>query len=134
MRIQTQIYLGWTPILAVVIDGSRNVLQVTGWEGGSGTVPATGLYVGATGYVPLIANAVNIKGQDGSAGATGTSYTHTQGVVASTWNVTHNLGYFPAVTIVDSADTQVVGDIQYTSPDTLIITFSTAFSGKAYMS
>lgn len=65
MNIYANVVLGWTPILAVVADGSREVLEVTGWTGGSGTAPATGVYVGATGYVSNIALAVDIKGSDG---------------------------------------------------------------------
>jgi hypothetical protein len=65
MRVQAYVYLGWSPILAVVADGARRVLQVTGWSGGSGTAPATGLYVGATGYVSNIADAVDIRGDSG---------------------------------------------------------------------
>ena len=62
---------GWTPVFAVVVDGSRNVLQVVDWTGGSGTKPVTGKYVGATGLVTLIADAVNIRGAQGAAGAAG---------------------------------------------------------------
>ncbi len=68
MNIYANVVLGWTPILAVVADGSREVLEVTGWTGGSGTAPATGVYVGATGYVSNIALAVDIKGSSGSGG------------------------------------------------------------------
>ncbi len=67
MRLQSYINLGFNPVLAVVNDGARRVLQVTGWIGGTGTAPATGLYVGATDYVSLIANAVDIRGASGSA-------------------------------------------------------------------
>ena len=33
---------GWSPVLAVVSDSARRVLQVTGWTGGTGTPPASG--------------------------------------------------------------------------------------------
>lgn len=61
MRLQAYVYLGWSPILAVVADGNRKVYQVTGWVGGTGTAPATGLYIGATGFESNIANAVDIS-------------------------------------------------------------------------
>jgi hypothetical protein len=67
MRLQAYVYLGWSPVLAVVSDGARRVLQVTGWLGGSGTAPATGLYVGATQYESNIANGVDISGGGGEA-------------------------------------------------------------------
>jgi hypothetical protein len=62
---------GWSPVLAVVSDGERRVLQVADWQGGTGTKPATGLYVGTAGLVALIANAVDVRGAAGAAGATG---------------------------------------------------------------
>lgn len=62
MNIFANVVLGWTPILAVATDGSRKVLEVTGWTGGSGTAPATGVYVGTSGYVANIASAVDISG------------------------------------------------------------------------
>lgn len=66
MRLQAYVYLGWSPILAVVADSERRVLQVTGWEGGSGTAPAINLYVGAAGYVSDISLAVDIRGDSGA--------------------------------------------------------------------
>lgn len=56
---------GWSPILAVVTDGERRVLQVIDWDGGEGTPPASGLYVGASGLVVNIVDAVNIRGAAG---------------------------------------------------------------------
>jgi hypothetical protein len=56
---------GWSPILAVVTDGTRRVLQVIDWTGGAGTKPATGSYIGPTGLVASIASAVDIRGPAG---------------------------------------------------------------------
>ena len=60
------------------------------------------------------------------------TYTHEQSVAAATWNVTHNLGRYPSVTVVDSAGSKIVGDVQYTSENTLTLTFSAPFAGTAY--
>lgn len=57
---------GWTPVFAVVMDGARAVQQVVDWTGGDGTKPATGVYVGPTGFVTNIALAVDIRGASGS--------------------------------------------------------------------
>jgi hypothetical protein len=62
------------------------------------------------------------------------SYTHTQGVASATWNITHNLHFYPNVTVQDSAGNIVEGEIAYTNSDSLVVTFSTAFSGEAYLS
>ena len=47
--------------------------------------------------------------------------------------ITHNLGKFPAVTVVDSAGTHVVGDVQHINANSLQITFKTTFTGKLYV-
>lgn len=59
---------GWSPILAVITDGDRRVLQVIDWTGGTGTKPTSGLYVGSTGLVVPIASGVDIRGPAGAGG------------------------------------------------------------------
>jgi hypothetical protein len=66
-RIEANIELGWSPVLALVSTGASEVLQVVGWQGGFGSVPSTGLYVGSTGYVSNITDGVNVKGDAGAA-------------------------------------------------------------------
>jgi hypothetical protein len=61
------------------------------------------------------------------------SYTHNQGSPSSTWNIEHNLGKKPSVTIVDSAENYVVGEIEYVDSNNVTLSFSSAFSGKAYL-
>jgi len=62
------------------------------------------------------------------------SYIHTQVVAASTWTINHNLGYYPAVSIVDSGENLVMGDVTYISTNTLSVSFNASFGGKAYLS
>jgi len=64
---------GWAPLLGVVADGARRVLQVTDWTGGSGTKPTTGQYVGAAGLTAVLADAIDIRGTAGTAGTNGTN-------------------------------------------------------------
>jgi len=75
---------------------------------------------------------------DASGGGGGTggplSYVHTQGTVSATWMVEHNLGWFPNVTVIDSAGSTVEGDIAHLGNDSLTISFSGAFTGTAYLS
>lgn len=49
------------------------------------------------------------------------------------WMIVHNLHKRPSVSVVDSGDNIVYGDVEYVSDDELTITFSAAFSGKAYL-
>ena len=60
-------------------------------------------------------------------------YVHTQATAAATWEITHNLNKYPSVTVIDSAGSEVEGDIDYTSANVVTLTFSGAFSGKAYL-
>jgi len=65
---------GWTPLLAVVVDGERRVIQVQDWFGGDGAKPTSGQYVGSTGLVASASAAVDIRGAQGLPGG-GTSLT-----------------------------------------------------------
>lgn len=61
------------------------------------------------------------------------SFTHIQGTASDTWNITHNLGKYPSVTVVNNSEIEVIGDVTYTDTNNLVITFTGAFSGKAYL-
>ena len=61
------------------------------------------------------------------------NYVFIQSAPSATWTITHNLGKFPSVSVVDSGNTTVYGDIDYIDENSLTITFSAAFGGKAYM-
>jgi hypothetical protein len=51
----------------------------------------------------------------------------------SVWSIEHNLGRFPAVQVVDTAGSVVIGDIQYIDQNNITITFSAPFAGTAYL-
>jgi hypothetical protein len=73
-------------------------------------------------------------GPAGAAGASGGFFTFTQASPASTWTISHGLGYRPNISVVDSAGSQVEGNAVWTDINNLTITFSGAFSGVAYLS
>lgn len=60
------------------------------------------------------------------------TYIYDQTVPSSVWTIEHNLEKFPAVNIVDSAGTEVIGAIEYIDINTVVITFTGAFSGRAF--
>ena len=65
----------------------------------------------------------------------GGKYTHTQGSPSTTWTIDHNLGYEPGgVAIVDSGGTIVTGTVTYSSVNQIVVSFTSAFGGKAYIS
>ena len=58
---------------------------------------------------------------------------HRQIEASATWTLTHPLGGFPIVAVVDSAKNVVIGDVRYIDTETIELTFSGAFSGSAYL-
>jgi len=61
-------------------------------------------------------------------------FVHDQPSASQTWSITHNMKFFPNVSIVDTALSKVVGEVVYTSENALTVTFSQSFAGKAYLS
>ena len=61
------------------------------------------------------------------------TFVFTQTVAATVWNVNHNLGKFPSITVIDTANTVVTGEYTYTDNSSVTLTFSAAFAGKAYL-
>lgn len=61
------------------------------------------------------------------------TYTYNQQVASDTWEITHNLGRYPSVTIVDSAGTVVIGEVTYIDTNTVSVGFNGIFSGTAYL-
>lgn len=81
-------------------------------------------------------NNVTLEGNKTSSelGLTGDKhFVFTKSTPDNVWEITHDLDKYPSVTIVDSAGSVVIGDITYTSKSALTVTFSAAFSGKAYL-
>jgi hypothetical protein len=81
-----------------------------------------------------IQGAQGIQGTAGNTVVGAISYTHVQNAVSSSWYITHNLGFYPNITVVDSGGTIYEGEIDYVSENAVTLTFSAAFSGKAYLS
>lgn len=73
-----------------------------------------------------------VKAYVASAGGD-SRYTHDQATAAATWSITHGLNKYPSVTVVDSAGTVCFGRIQFSSANSLTVSFNAAFSGKAYL-
>lgn len=61
------------------------------------------------------------------------SYVHDQAVPSDTWVIVHNLGRYPSVTVVDSAGSQFMVQIEYNSKKKLTLYMNGATTGKAYL-
>ena len=57
---------GWTPTFTIEQDGTREVLRITSWTGGTGNAPAVG-YLGPTGVVADVARRVERTRRNGSS-------------------------------------------------------------------
>jgi hypothetical protein len=65
--------------------------------------------------------------------STDTAVRHSQNEPSQTWEINHGLGKFPSVSIVDSGKSAVIGEVQYLDENRLIVSFSAAFSGEAFL-
>jgi hypothetical protein len=70
---------------------------------------------------------------DATLGSGGSTYTHNQEQPIQTWTITHDLGKFPSVSVVNNNNVLMYGDIAYVNDNKITITFSAGFSGKAYL-
>ena len=68
-----------------------------------------------------------------SSGLADKTFEFTQGVPAVTWNIQHNLGKFPSVSVVNNNNIVINGEITYIDNNNLTCNFSAAFAGKAYL-
>jgi type IV secretory pathway protease TraF len=60
-------------------------------------------------------------------------YAHDQGIPSIVWSITHGLNKYPSVLAVDTANSVVVGQIEYIDLNNIKITFNASFSGSAYL-
>lgn len=76
-------------------------------------------------------------GRDGAAGRDGVggdqNYIHNQLASSTVWTIVHNLGKKPSVTVIDSGDNVVIGDVEYIDLNTVQITFTAEFGGQAIL-
>jgi hypothetical protein len=61
------------------------------------------------------------------------NYTHVQGVASALWVINHGLNKKPQVTVVDSGENVIYGNVLYIDDNTVHIIWSSPFSGKAYL-
>lgn len=61
-------------------------------------------------------------------------YVHNQPSASTTWSITHNLKFYPNVSIVDTGLSHVMGEVTYIDENSLTVSFTSAFSGKAFLS
>ena len=75
-----------------------------------------------------------IPGPQGPPGESAGAYVYNQIAPSTTWTITHNLNYHPNATTLDTGGTNIFGVFSYPNTNTLVIDFTTAVSGVAYLS
>lgn len=58
---------------------------------------------------------------------------HMQTSPQTTWTIIHNMDKYPSVTVVDSGNSVIIGDVSYLSVNVLEVSFGFGFAGKAYL-
>jgi len=71
-------------------------------------------------------------GPEGPAGLSSGFFRYSQAAPSLRWTFTHNLKYLPAVTVVDSAGTELFGDVTYLDDQNIQIDFAYPVAGFAY--
>ena len=61
------------------------------------------------------------------------TFIFTQGVPATTWNIQHNLGKFPSVSVINNNNVVINGEVIYIDNNNVQLNFSAGFTGKAYL-
>lgn len=73
------------------------------------------------------------QGQPGVFTSSDIFYVHTQASPSAVWTINHNLNGNPTAVVLDSAQTQCEGTFSYPTLNQMVITFTGAFSGTAYV-
>lgn len=68
------------------------------------------------------------------ASAKDLSFVYTQVDISNEWNITHNLGKIPSITVIDDyGNVNFPGSIEYLNLNQVRLTFNYAISGKCYL-
>lgn len=82
--------------------------------------------------IPIVESGINDEGLE--IGIVGDkNYVHEQLQASNEWSVNHKLKKYPSVSIIDSASTNVIGEVTYLDENSLRINFSSIMSGKAFL-
>ena len=78
--------------------------------------------------------AQGIQGAQGIPGTGASTYVHLQSIPAATWLIPHNLGFYPAVVVLDSSNRNIFTNIEYPDINNVKVVSDSSFGGKAYLS
>jgi hypothetical protein len=85
--------------------------------------------------IPFVIAWWPVGGGGGGGGGSDTRFTYDHSGTSSTsWVITHGLGLFPAVTLVDNSGNLMMANVHYDSNNQITVSFDVATAGKAYLS
>lgn len=73
-------------------------------------------------------------GPQGPEGPPGTAFVYEQMTPSSTWTINHNLGFRPAVELLDSGSQEIEADVSHPSVNQTVVTLTIATAGLARLS
>ena len=68
-----------------------------------------------------------------SSGLADKTFVFDQGAPATVWNIQHNLGKFPSVSVINNNNVVINGEVTYIDNNNVQLNFSAGFTGKAYL-
>jgi hypothetical protein len=100
----------------------------------AGNIVVTGTFADSAGSVGTL-NQVLTSSVTGTAWANSSvaTFTFIQAAAATVWNIPHNLGKFPSVSIINNNNIVINGEITYIDNNNITLTFSAGFAGTAYL-
>jgi len=108
-------------------SSTKDVLEPNFYDIGLTLINSSGELVDGQDYF------ISLLGNTSGGGGGDKNFVYNQPTPSLIWNVVHNLDKYPSVSVVDSAGTNVFGNVQYINVNELTITFNGAFSGKAFI-
>ena len=82
----------------------------------------------------VVVSSIGMQGPPGIQGAIGGAYVFEKQSNSVVWNINHNLGYKPNVSIIDYGNNNIEADIVYVDGNNVTINFMQPSSGYAYLS
>lgn len=110
----------------VLLDDLNRVSTLVSNEASKAQTFALNAAASAAAAVAAVNSIVN-------SGAADRHFAHDQAQAEATWSIDHNMNKYPSVTITDSAGDQVEGEVHYNGLNSLVVSFSAPFAGKAYL-
>jgi hypothetical protein len=128
----------WKTALKAELEKDPPILGWATLGGGTGPTgpagpPGPGVPTGgATGTVLTKTSAADYATGWATPAGSDKNYVHNQVTAAPNWTVVHNLGKYPAISVVDTGGNMIIPDVTYVDVNTVALAFAGATSGKAY--